>query len=207
MEKQIEKSEERLKQLFTGVIIVAGIGLLAFLLFYAPDRKGGMDNDLAMPASDKKEEAKLPKVDMAKIEEVEFFSDEGRTHVPHGTRVMYKTVPPTSGFHYDKWLSPAVYEDKDAIPELAVHSLEHGNVIIYFDREKLEKSDIETLTNFPKKYSGQWDGVVLVARSGMEQPLVLTAWRSLLRLKGYDEKKVSAFLEAFRGRGPEHPIR
>ncbi|MEK7747563.1 MAG: DUF3105 domain-containing protein [Nitrospirota bacterium] len=210
MEKKTIHSEERLKKILTGMIIAAGIGLLAFLVISSPDNQDrGMGGDPSMATSDKKENKKSPSdgKDLSSIKEIQFFSDEGQTHVPEGTRVQYKTSPPTSGFHYGKWLTPAVYEDKDAMPELVVHSLEHGNAVIYFDREKLAKSDVEALTALPAKHTGQWDGVVVIARSGMESPLILTAWRAILKAPAYDEKKVSAFLDAFLGRGPENPVR
>jgi hypothetical protein len=85
------------------------------------------------------------------------------------------------------------------VPELLVHNLEHGNVVIYFDRTKLEVRDSEALIELPRKHPGQWDGVVLVAKKGMEQPLILTAWRTTLPLKEYDVKKIDAFLDAFLG--------
>ncbi|MEK7286917.1 MAG: DUF3105 domain-containing protein [Nitrospirota bacterium] len=209
MENKTVNSEERLKKIFTGVTIAAGIGLLAFLVIYSPDKEGGMAaSDLSMGASESKE-SKVPSEgkDLSSIKEVAFFTDEGNKHVPKETRVTYKTNPPTSGFHYDRWLTPAVYEDKDATPELVVHSLEHGNVVIYVDREKLAKSDIAVLEALPKKHAGQWDGVVVIARSGMESPLMLTAWRTMLNMPSYDAKKVDAFLAAFLGRGPENPVR
>ena len=211
MDKKKERffTEEKLKKIFTGITIAAGIGVLAFLLIYAPDGKSKSDLEMSKDLSDTPSEKTFPKdqIDTKHLKEIELFETEGSTHVPKDTRVTYKTNPPTSGFHYDKWLPPAVYAEDKTQPELLVHNLEHGNVVIYFDPEKIEKSNSEALMALPKKHPGQWDGVVVVTKKGMEQPLILTAWRAALRLKAYDAEKIAAFLDAFLGRGPENPIR
>jgi len=204
-------TEERLKKIFTGVTVVAGLTVLALLLVYAPDGngKGKSVPDLAKPISDTESDKTLPnaEIDKKHLEGILFFPDEGRTHVPKDTRVTYKTDPPTSGFHFDKWLPPSVYEEDTAEPELLVHNLEHGNVVIYFDKARLGKAEIEALVALPKKHAGQWDGVLLVSKKGLSSPVTLTAWRVILRLKAYDAEKISAFLDAFLGRGPENPVR
>ncbi len=202
-------TEEKLKKIFTGITVAAGLGVLAMLLVYAPDGKSKPDTDLAKPVSDTASKETFPKkeVDTKHLTGIEFFAEEGRTHVPKENRVTYKTDPPTSGFHHDKWLPPAVYEEEKTEPELLVHSLEHGNVVIYFDKAHLGKSEVEALMELPKKHAGQWDGVVLVDKKGMAQPVTLTAWRTRLQLKTYDAEKIAAFLDAFLGRGPENPVR
>lgn len=207
-----KSTDDKLKKIFTWLTIVGGVVVLALLLVYAPDGKElsvpAMDN-LAVPVSETKTEETLQKEEGIKkeLKGIEFFPEEGRTHIPKDTRVTYKTNPPTSGFHYDKWLPPAVYGEDKAVPELLVHNLEHGNAVIYFDRASLRPKDIEALLMLPRKHAGQWDGVVLVDKKGMEPPIILTAWRTSLALKEYDSAKISAFLDAFLGRGPENPVR
>lgn len=136
-----------------------------------------------------------------------FFDDEGQNHVEPGTHATYKTDPPTSGPHYQKWAAPGVYEAGAVQPELLVHNLEHGNIVIYFDRSVLSKVEMDELVALPKKYADQWDGVLLVGLKNKEKPLILTAWRAMLPLKGYDKEKILNFLEVFRGRGPEKRVR
>jgi len=163
----------------------------------------------ATPVAETKTQETLEKEEGIKKElrGITFFPDEGRDHVPKDTKVTYKTSPPTSGFHYDRWLPPGVYDEDKTIPELLVHNLEHGNVVIYVDQASLNPKDGEALLMLPRKHSGQWDGVVLVNKKGMTQPLILTAWRTSLPLKEYNAEKVAAFLDAFLGRGPENPVR
>lgn len=136
-----------------------------------------------------------------------FFDDEGQVHLEPGKLAIYKTDPPTSGPHYHKWAAPGVYEAGAVQPELLVHNLEHGNIVIYFDRSVLSKVELDELIALPKKYADQWDGVLLVGLKNKEKPLILTAWRAMLPLKRYDKEKILNFLEIFRGRGPEKVVR
>ncbi len=140
-------------------------------------------------------------------EGVEFYENEGLGHLEEGKRSFYKTDPPTSGAHDPRWLPPSIYEADETRPELLVHNLEHGNIVIYFDRSGLSDSDIAWLRELTKKHIGQWDGVLMVTRDDKEHPLIVTAWRSILRLKGLEKKRVLGFVDLFRGRGPENRVR
>ncbi len=208
MAEESSVRNERLKRVLTWVAVAGGIGVLGFLLIYAPNESSQSREPMSQPVSDvKKDGAPKAPPNVKDLDTLEFFSDEGQEHVPDGTKVIYKTSPPTSGRHYARWLPPGVYEMEKATPELLVHNLEHGNVVIYFDRDQLPKQDLDTLLELPKKYPGQWDGVVLVNQKGSASPLIFTAWRAKMPLNGYDTKKADQFLDAFRGRGPEHPVR
>ncbi len=140
-------------------------------------------------------------------EGVEFYENEGHEHHPEGTRSFYKTDPPTSGPHDPRWLPPSVYEASETRPELLVHNLEHGNIVIYFDRSRLSKEDLKWMKDLTQKYLGQWDGMLMVTREDKEYPVIVTAWRAILRLESLEKEKVLQFVDAFRGRGPENPVR
>lgn len=140
-------------------------------------------------------------------EGVEFYDNEGHDHLPENSISFYKTDPPTSGPHSRIWLPPGVYEASETRPELLVHNLEHGNIVIYFDRSALSAEEIQWLKETTRGYIGQWDGVLMVTREDKAHPLVLTAWRAIYRLKGLEKAKVTEFIDAFRGRGPENPVR
>lgn len=140
-------------------------------------------------------------------EGVELFEDEGQDHVADEVHIFYKTDPPTSGTHSNRWLPASVYGVGEAKPELLVHNLEHGNIVIYFDRSVLSQSDLDPLFKLAKKHIGQWDGILLVGRKDKEHPIILTAWRAMLRLTKVDMNRVSSFVDTFRGRGPENPVR
>lgn len=136
----------------------------------------------------------------------ERFPSEGATHVAQGTRVAYRTDPPTSGPHYDVPTDPGFYD----APQLAgnlVHSLEHGIIVIYYDRERLDSAALAHVRQLTERYQDPWAGVIAVPRSDETFPLILTAWRHRLRLQALDAAAVDAFVDRFRGRGPENPIR
>ena len=46
-----------------------------------------------------------------------------------------------------------------------------------------------------------------VPKQGLGQTIELTAWTKLLRLETWDAALAAAFIDAYRGRGPENPVR
>lgn len=140
------------------------------------------------------------------LKQVQSFPEEPRDHVPVGAPVQYKTDPPTSGPHYDSTASPVFY-DRDVDPRLLVHNLEHGHIVIYYDRQALPPDVVERVQELTRRYRGEWEAVLAVPRSDQEHPLILTAWTRMLRLKEYRPAAVDAFIDAYRGRGPENRVR
>jgi hypothetical protein len=63
------------------------------------------------------------------------------------------------------------------------------------------------LKGWADEHQGQWDGVVVVPSPGLKERVVLTAWEKRLQLKRFDAAAAAAFLDAFRGRGPEGAMR
>jgi hypothetical protein len=204
MKKSSESNGSRPWTIGVGMVV-----LLAVLVTVGMSLKGVEKTPPEKPAESANPDRPMPAAEsrMKLPEGVELFDNEGQNHVADGTRVPYKTDPPTSGPHYNRWMPPSVYEAGEAAPELLVHNLEHGNIVIYFNRSALGKNGVDELVELSKKYIGQWDGVVLVAREDKEYPVILTAWRAMRRLKQYDKGKVVEFLDTFRGRGPENPVR
>ncbi len=128
----------------------------------------------------------------------------GRGHVPPGQGVAYGDPFPTSGPHDSKWVEPGPYRTPQA-PERLVHAVEHGNVVIYYDQPG--DAVRQTLDSWTGLYGGQWSGVVVAPAPGLGAAVVLTAWRKALRLDPFDAAAAAAFVDAFRGRGPENPVR
>jgi hypothetical protein len=130
----------------------------------------------------------------------ETLPDDGRWHLEPGERWEYRSTPPASGPHDPKWIRPGFYR-KVKPPEKLVHSLEHGIVVIYYDRPT---PDVRArLQKWAKRHQGKWNGVIVVPLPGLGQGIVLTAWRKRLRLDPFDATRAQAFLDAFRGHGPE----
>ena len=100
--------------------------------------------------------------------------------------------------------SPGVYRLPQRSGQL-VHALEHGNVVIYYDTPTPDA--LADLKDWAALYTGPWDGVVLTPMERLGEEVVLTAWTKTLRLEPFDAALAAAFIDRYRGRGPEHPVR
>jgi hypothetical protein len=142
------------------------------------------------------------------LTDVQSFDSEGTEHVNPPETVDYGTSPPTSGPHYPRPSSAGYYTERPALENL-VHSLEHGAIVIYYDPANLSESAEDDLRSLTQEYTRPWQGVLAVphVEDDPDSPYVLTAWGHLLRLESYDEETVRAFLDAYRGKGPENPVR
>ena len=66
---------------------------------------------------------------------------------------------------------------------------------------------VQLLKDWTSPYGGQWAGVVATPSSGLGKAVVLTAWRKILKLDEFDPAAAAAFVDRFRGRGPEKKVR
>ena len=133
---------------------------------------------------------------------IEHLVDEGNSHVR--TAVDYGTEFPASGDHAPLPWPPGFYEDA-VISEALVHSLEHGYIVIYYD--KRGSAALDQLRSWTLKYQGNWDGMVAVPHAGLGEEIVLTAWAQRLRLDRFDPDAAWIFIDDYRGRGPENAVR
>ena len=78
-------------------------------------------------------------------------------------------------------------------------------IVIYYDRA--EAAALETLKGWADLHDNPWSGLVLTPRPGLGDEVVLTAWRRLLRLNPFEADAAAAFIDAYRGRGAENPVR
>lgn len=140
-----------------------------------------------------------------RIPALETFADEGAGHVDPGTALTYKTDPPTSGAHWPTATPPGFYAEAQPAGAV-VHALEHGRIVMYYNPQSTPANVVDKLKAYAQQYPGDWDGVVVLPREQPEQ-VVLTAWRHALRLSTWDVAQAEAFIDAFRGRGPENPVR
>ena len=125
-------------------------------------------------------------------------------HLSPGERVNYGSNTPTSGRHDSRWVNPGIYDSAQPSTML-VHSLEHGMVVIYYGR--LEADAMATLEDWSNLYAGPFSGIVMTRQAGLGDKLVLTAWRKSLTLERFGAPAAAAFIDAYRGRGPENPVR
>ena len=87
---------------------------------------------------------------------------------------------------------------------MSIHALEHGNIVIYYD--KPDENSMKKIKSWTDRYKGSFDGVIAVPHSNLGESLVFTAWRLRLHLSKMDVR-ASFFIDAFRGRGPERTVR
>jgi hypothetical protein len=140
--------------------------------------------------------------------DAESFESAGNQHVSSGSDIDYDRVPPLSGPHYGRAAGSDFYEETPPLGSL-VHSLEHGHVVVYYDPDGLTPEAREDLRNLTGTYTDPWSAVTAAPNPNddPETTYVLTAWQVRLRADEYDPEMVRAFLDAFRGRGPENPVR
>jgi hypothetical protein len=169
------------KTTFEQLIAVSVLGILALLV--TP----------AVAAA-----VKTPQADA--LANVKSMPDEGRWHLHPGEEWTYNSYPPTSGPHAPIPTSPGFYRRPQPFVKL-VHALEHGNIVIYYDHPG--PAVLARLRQWAKKDTGPFDGVIVTPLRGIGTEVILTAWTKLLRLKPFDLRQAAAFLDAFRGKGPE----
>lgn len=128
----------------------------------------------------------------------------GREHLSPGAPYAYPSRFPTSGPHDPSWVKAGFYSAAQP-PTQIVHALEHGNIVIYYDRP--DAASLDTMKGWAGRFPGQWDGVVVVPMAGLGDRVVLTAWTKRLDLDRFEPAAAAAFVDAFRGRGPENPVR
>lgn len=120
-------------------------------------------------------------------------SDRGGGHT---TGAAYESATPTSGAHDSRATACGTYRDP-LEPSLAVHALEHGAVVLWYDASRPELAD--ELAAATEK----WDSHVLIsANTSLQEPIVATAWN---RLKAYQpgDPELTDFVGTYRRRGPE----
>lgn len=127
------------------------------------------------------------------------FPNQGQEHIASGAKhAPYNSVPATSGWHYvqpQPW-GTFVYE---IAPEVLVHNLEHGGVVIQYNPSLLKGTEgklEEIQRRFPSK-------TVVAPNSQLKVPLALTSWRRLYTLDTLDEAKIVKFIEQYKNRAPE----
>lgn len=57
------------------------------------------------------------------------------------------------------------------------------------------------------QFTEPFAGVVVAPRTDPQYPIIATAWRVMIRFERYDRATLDAFVDLFRGRGPEDPVR
>ncbi len=124
-------------------------------------------------------------------------ANNGRSHTISGEPVNYATPTPTSGTHSANSARCGIF-NQDVPPEFAVHSLEHGTVVIWY-QPTLADNVVSGLREIVNQFD---DRVILSPNTQLTDPVVATSWK---RLKAYDDAdpEIEDFISTYRTRGPE----
>ena len=106
-------------------------------------------------------------------------------------RVDYEQTPPVGGDHNAVWQNCGYYS-QPIVPEMGVHSMEHGAVWITY-QPSLAEDQVEVLRGLAGSH-------VLVSpwTDGLPAPVVASAWGSQLPLDSASDPALEAFIEVFR---------
>lgn len=122
----------------------------------------------------------------------EYFPSQGNAHIPRvdAPHEPYNSTPPTSGPHVG-WLGPWGVQKGPVPPEVLVHNLEDGGVVIYYGCE-----DCPDLVAQLAAIVNRYERVILVAGKGLSHRIVLSAWTVLDRMQEFDEARIVRFIKA-----------
>jgi hypothetical protein len=181
--------ESRRPLLFLVLFAATGLAILAGLLLWLGlkgDDDGGSSKTLAKTMRD------------AGCTFRSFKAPERNEHVQDGTKIKYKSFPPTFGKHYG---TPAVFNAYD-VPleqERLVHNLEHGGVVIQYGKDVPEA----TVAEVSEFYQSDPNGLIVAPLSRLNDKIALTAWEHLATCTRFDEDAFAAFRDEYRAKGPE----
>jgi hypothetical protein len=130
---------------------------------------------------------------------------EGWAHVPEGSPVTYAANPPASGPHYPVWARYIEHTQTIARPYW-VHNLEHGAVVLLY-RPDAPAAAVDTLRNayrtMPADPSCGHTRALMTADPLLPRPVAAVAADNLLMADHLETAWVHAFVQNYRGRGPE----
>jgi hypothetical protein len=129
-------------------------------------------------------------------------ADAGALHISEGQPGSgYTSVPPTSGQHWSSAASPTSWGVHEAaVPqERALHNLEHGGIVIWYQPARLSGEAIGQLEDWGRGQTQREQYKVLVspwAGQSFEAAIAVTARRYLLYQETLDLDEIEAFLAA-----------
>ncbi len=178
-----------------GVLVVAVLLVFAFVLL----RSFGVFESTAGPSG--------PAIDTRQVQPNIGLKQEdmGRSHLNPGQRFSaYNTIPPTSGPHDPNPLPYSAYGTQQP-DERVVHSLEHGAVLIAYNR--ISDEDLAKLKSLRSRYpQDKWNEVkIIIEPYPRLEPgtIALAAWNYLDKMSTYDERRILGFVVAHLDNGPE----
>jgi len=162
-----------------GVLIVAGLSAILIFALLSPANGTSVGQPQAM---------------------------DGQTHIDSGTAGgPYSSTPAASGPHWPEPIDWGVYST--AIPqEPAIHNLEHGGIVIWYQADRVTPEQIAELENYTRSWTASERFKVLVAPwagADFGHPIAIVAWTWLLYLDEVDTDLMDSFVDEHYGDSPE----
>jgi hypothetical protein len=193
--KREQRAKERRKTILTvGIATLVGAVLLVGVIGAAVADKRKQDKAEKKAAAEAKAKIDVAKAELKTIgvataaasclpEQADNPIPAGGEHVTVGTKVDYPVAPPSGGKHADQTVSldQNFFERKsaDQLVEQAVHDLEHGVVVAWYD-SKLPAGDVEALRKIAANVKTQQRRILVMPWDRSDFPddhhVVLTAW-------------------------------
>ncbi|MGC4807509.1 DUF3105 domain-containing protein [Micromonospora sp. DT233] len=122
---------------------------------------------------------------------------EGNRHVAYdgAPHAPYRTVPPTSGPHSPRVVTPGVYREPVSA-ELQVHALEHGHVLVQYAPDT-SAADVDALERLGRRHPRD---VVVAPYPALGHGIGLSGWQRWQRLDGLDVAAIGDFVTKVAGR-------
>lgn len=152
------------------------------------------------------------------IGEVVPETEQSRLHIRDNSPpqiASLTSIPATSGPHWDTPANWGVYQTPLSDAQ-TTHNLEHGGIVIWYDRSLITDADLESLSSFvASEVSGARFKFILSPWGGRQaaggiqdesfgHAIAVTAWTRLLYQDELDLEEVRAFADRYYGRlGPE----
>lgn len=123
-------------------------------------------------------------------------------HIAFGAQhEPYSSNPPTSGPHYSlPGLGPIACKTypNEVQDEGVVHNLEHGAVWISYRDQRDQKLAMQL-----KAIADRYSKVVVSPRAADDSTIAVVSWGRVLKLRAFDEQKITDFIKLYLGKSPE----
>jgi hypothetical protein len=130
---------------------------------------------------------------------------EGQGHVQPGTAITWRSRPPSSGNHYERWSGYGVFEN-GVDPGNWVHNLEHGAIVVLFRPDLCDSTCVSQLrdiyNNAPRSRFGNVK-MVVTPYEDMDHTIATVAWGWVDEMASVDRERIFAFYREHVDKGPE----
>jgi len=190
-QRRRQRARRRKKMLIGGISAVLAVALVGFTVVKVSQSKARSQAAIKTAAA------------AAGCDGIIQYPDAGRRHVdnlPADQRKPYTSTPPTSGDHYGVLPPPpSFYPDTALRPEVYVHSLEHGQIVIHYN--DIPQAQIDQLEKIQSEHSGS---TVVMKDPDIKAPAVITGWRYMEQCKQVSKPVIENFIAERCNKGPEN---